>query len=136
MSPNASLLEEILNVTPQHSSKNQTHECHQARYRHRPEKRKLVIESIAIHKIHAKVPGDECQRRKEDCHDGQDHHEVVRFRANGVENEGGDIGGGGVHLFECLDHRSGRGSVVQRQRSLEIVDLHAMIEDVTKISVC
>ena len=64
-----------------------------------------MVQATSIDEIHPKIPGDKRQRREEDGDDGEDHHEIVRAGADGVEDEGGDVGGAGVHLLEGLDHR-------------------------------
>lgn len=80
-------VQEIPNIIPQHDTKHEKHEAYQARHSHYPEERKWMFQPITAREIHAKVTRDKGQWREEDRNDRENHHEVVRLCAHGVEDE-------------------------------------------------
>ena len=118
MRPNPTLRKPIPDIVPKHSDEDNRHEPAQRWNGDDPEEGEFVVQAHATREVHAEIPGDECEWCEEDRHDREDHHEVVRSGAHGVEDEGGDVGGAGVHLLEGLDHRD------------------AVIEHVSEVGVC
>jgi hypothetical protein len=101
--PSPLLLHPLSNIIPRNKQENN----HQTAQRNRNRNHKVILEIMlqtrSFREIHAKVSANNRQRSVKHCNESQDHHEIVRAGADGVEDQGADVGSGGVHLFESLD---------------------------------